>query len=63
MQQAFTPTADSHSTATTTTFPLVPVIGAMLLGLVILYGVGFANMEVAHNVAHDARHAFAFPCH
>jgi cobalt transporter subunit CbtB len=35
---------------------------AALLGLVILYGVGFAPLA-AHNAAHDARHSAAFPCH
>jgi len=39
------------------------IVGAALLGGVLLYGVGFASMGVAHNAAHDARHAFAFPCH
>lgn len=34
-----------------------------LLGLVILYGVGFTQIPVAHNVAHDARHSQGFPCH
>ena len=36
---------------------------AALLGLFILYGVGFANPATLHNAAHDTRHAFAFPCH
>ena len=42
---------------------LMPVLAAALLGMVILYGVGFANLPVAHNAAHDTRHSFAFPCH
>ncbi len=42
---------------------MVQVCGAFLLGLVMLYGVGFAPMSVAHNAAHDTRHAVAFPCH
>ncbi len=37
-------------------------LSAALLGLVILYGVGFAPLQ-AHNAAHDARHSAAFPCH
>lgn len=41
---------------------LWPALSAALLGLVILYGVGFAPLE-AHNAAHDARHSAAFPCH
>jgi cobalt transporter subunit CbtB len=36
---------------------------AGLLGLFLLYGVGFANPATLHHAAHDARHAFAFPCH
>jgi len=37
-------------------------VSAALLGLALLYGVGFAPAAV-HNAAHDARHAAAFPCH
>lgn len=37
--------------------------GAMLFGLLVLFAVGFSPMEVAHNAAHDTRHALAFPCH
>jgi len=33
------------------------------LGIVILFGVGFAPMDMAHNAAHDTRHSVAFPCH
>ncbi len=38
---------------------------ALLLGLFILYGVGFAlgQGDVLHNAAHDTRHTMAFPCH
>ena len=35
---------------------------AAALGLVILFGIGFAP-GAAHNAAHDTRHAVAFPCH
>jgi cobalt transporter subunit CbtB (proposed) len=38
-------------------------IAAMAFGLIVLFAVGFAPMDVAHNAAHDARHAHAFPCH
>jgi len=40
-----------------------PAVFALLLGVFILYGVGFAGPLVLHNAAHDVRHAFAFPCH
>ena len=36
---------------------------AALLGTFILLGTGFAHPQALHNAAHDARHAFAFPCH
>ncbi len=36
---------------------------AALLGTFILLGTGFAHPQALHNAAHDARHAYAFPCH
>lgn len=36
---------------------------ALLLGLVLVGGVGFAGDQLLHNGAHDARHAIGFPCH
>ena len=40
-----------------------PAMLAILLGVFLIYGTGFAQPEALHNAAHDARHAFAFPCH
>ncbi len=40
-----------------------PFIVSALLGVVILFAVGFAPINVVHNAAHDARHVHAFPCH
>jgi cobalt transporter subunit CbtB len=34
-----------------------------LIGLFLIYGVGFAHPETIHNAAHDTRHAALFPCH
>ena len=42
---------------------LAPLAGAALLGLVIIFGVGFSSIPAAHNAAHDVRHATNFPCH
>jgi cobalt transporter subunit CbtB len=42
---------------------LVPVMLAVLLGAFLLFGTGLSTISAAHNAAHDARHAFAFPCH
>ena len=36
---------------------------AGVLGVFILGFVGFSQMDVAHNAAHDYRHSMAFPCH
>jgi cobalt transporter subunit CbtB len=42
---------------------LVPVMLAVLLGSFLLFGTGLSTLSAVHNAAHDARHAFAFPCH
>ena len=41
----------------------LPAAIAILLGLFFILGTGFAHSDAIHNAAHDARHAFAFPCH
>jgi len=47
----------------TATTVLLPAVLAILLGALLVYGVGFASPIAIHNAAHDARRAFAFPCH
>ena len=42
---------------------LIPTVLAALLGAFLILGTGFAQISAVHNAAHDARHAFAFPCH
>ena len=42
---------------------LVSASIAILLGIIILYGVGFAAPDRIHNAAHDARHGINVPCH
>lgn len=42
---------------------LVPAMAAILVGAFLVLGVGFAHPMAIHNATHDARHAFAFPCH
>ena len=41
----------------------LPAFLALLFGAFIVLGAGFAHSNTIHNAAHDARHAFAFPCH
>ncbi len=40
-----------------------PALAVLMLGLVVLYAVGFSTVPQAHNSAHDTRHANGFPCH
>ena len=42
---------------------LGPLLAAAALGLVVLYGVAFAESPLAHNAAHDVRHITVKPCH
>ena len=39
------------------------VVSCVALGVFFLLGTGFAQPDVLHNAAHDARHAMSFPCH
>ena len=39
------------------------IVAAMLIAFIVLYGVGYNEMDIAHNSAHDARHSITFPCH
>lgn len=36
---------------------------SILLGGVFIFLIGFSNIDVMHNAAHDTRHSTAFPCH
>ncbi len=40
-----------------------PGVLAVLLGVVLIYGAGFAATDALHNAAHDGRHSASFPCH
>ncbi len=40
-----------------------PALAALALGLLIVFGAGFANPSAIHNATHDTRHAFGLPCH
>jgi cobalt transporter subunit CbtB len=35
----------------------------LLTGAALVYMVGLSHMALAHNAAHDTRHAIGFPCH
>jgi cobalt transporter subunit CbtB len=35
----------------------------LFTGSAMVFLVGLSNISVAHNAAHDTRHAIGFPCH
>lgn len=39
------------------------LLGAALLGALIVFATGFSSISAAHNASHDMRHSNAFPCH
>jgi len=42
---------------------VAPAVLALVFGAFLVLGAGFVHSTTLHNAAHDARHAFAFPCH
>jgi cobalt transporter subunit CbtB len=42
---------------------LIAAAMAAVLGVFVIWGIGFAPIGVLHNAAHDTRHSMAFPCH
>ena len=59
----------SLKSATSTSVPLTlsrrlaAGLAMLFTGATLLYAVGLSDMAVAHNTAHDTRHAIGFPCH
>jgi cobalt transporter subunit CbtB len=41
----------------------LPAVLAILFGVFLVFGTGFAQSSALHNAAHDSRHALVFPCH
>lgn len=58
-----TTAAATTTTSATSAALLRPLVAAAALGLVVLYGVAFADSPLAHNAAHDVRHVTVKPCH
>ena len=54
----------THTGAPATTVAVRwPALGVLMLGLAVLYCVGFVSLPQVHNATHDTRHAGGFPCH
>lgn len=56
-------TQDRSQAVAVSTTKKLPAIAALVFGAFIVLGAGFANSSTVHDVAHDVRHAHAFPCH
>ena len=56
-----TPATNAHTEATRSL--LLQLAAGAALGLVLLYGVAFADSPSVHNAAHDVRHVTVKPCH
>jgi cobalt transporter subunit CbtB len=66
MEQPMNAASASSSTslpASATRTLLLQLAAGAVLGLVVLYGVAFAESPLAHNAAHDVRHVTVKPCH
>jgi cobalt transporter subunit CbtB len=52
-----------HSAPISAASRMLAIIGAALLGVILIGGVGFAGMPAFHDATHDVRHTLSFPCH
>jgi len=48
--------------ATVSELKLAAAIAAVI-GVFLIWGVGFAGAASIHEAAHDSRHSLSFPCH
>ena len=55
--------ARPNTAAGTRASSVTQAIMAAMLGVFLIWGVGFSHIMVVHNAAHDTRHSNAFPCH
>ena len=60
---ATTTTADLSRTSSAVHSLLLQLAAGAALGMIVLYGVAFAESPLAHNAAHDVRHITVKPCH
>jgi cobalt transporter subunit CbtB len=42
---------------------IIAGLTCLFIGSTAIFMVGLSDMSVAHNAAHDTRHAIGFPCH
>lgn len=56
-------TARTNSLSLSISQRIAAGLALLFVGLSLTYAVGFSSLAVAHNTAHDTRHAIGFPCH
>ncbi|PUA18004.1 CbtB domain-containing protein [Glaciimonas sp. PCH181] len=42
---------------------VLPAVCSAVVGLILVYAMGFSHNMTLHNAAHDGRHSAGFPCH
>ena len=57
------PAVSAGSTVSSRSQTRIAAAMAALMGVVMVWGVGFSHIDAFHNAAHDVRHSNAFPCH
>lgn len=61
---SLTQSGTARSTSAETAWSRLGIGATVLaLGAAVVFIVGFAHSHALHEAAHDARHAFSFPCH
>ena len=63
MHASTTATTELPRTANAVHSLLLQLAAGAVLGMVVLYGVGFSESLLAHSAAHDVRHITVKPCH
>lgn len=63
MSISTTVASNARASSTSAASVMRALIGAAALGMVVLYGVAFAESPLLHNAAHDVRHVTVKPCH
>ena len=58
-----TPASNANTSTQVARSLLLQLAAGAALGLVLLYGVAFADSPSVHNAAHDVRHVTVKPCH
>ena len=60
---AISATSSNALPVSATRSALLQLAASAALGLVMFYGVAFAESPLVHNAAHDVRHVTVKPCH